>query len=89
MHRTRYRLFSFVAALIAFASVGLLTRRSPARDAAAALGTAIEGVYTQSHDVRSVDGVETAEDVVEIVRYDPSHIFVDLVAHSITGTRAA
>jgi hypothetical protein len=49
------------------------------------LGTAIEGVYTQSHDVRSVDGVETAEDVVEIVRYDPSHIFVDLVAHFDNG----
>jgi hypothetical protein len=85
MQRTRYGLFLFVAALIAFASVGFLSRRSPARDVAAALGTAIEGVYTQSHDVRSVDGVETAEDVVEIIPYDPSHIFVDLVARFDNG----
>jgi hypothetical protein len=85
MQRMRYRLFLFVAALIAIASVGLLSRRSPARDAAGVLGTAIEGLYTQRHDVRSVDGVETAEDVVEIIRYDPSHIYVDVKAHFDNG----
>ena len=41
---------------------------------------ATQGAYTERHRVRSVDGGdETAEDVVEIARVDPTHVFVRIV----------
>ena len=40
------------------------------------LGDSIEGVYWNAHTVRSVNhGDETVEDLVEIVVYDPTHLF--------------
>jgi hypothetical protein len=47
---------------------------------------AIEGIYRQRHEVRSVDGPsETAEDVVEIARYDPTQVFVRIVTRFDVG----
>ena len=40
------------------------------------LGDSIEGLYSNSHTVRSVNHEdETVEDLVEIVVYDPTHVF--------------
>jgi hypothetical protein len=49
------------------------------------LGTAIEGVYTAAHTVSTADGPAAAEDVVEIVAYDPTHVFLRIVAHFDNG----
>jgi hypothetical protein len=47
-----------------------------------ALVEATEGLYQEKHQVRSVDGDdEPAEDVLEIVRVDPTHVFVRVVTH--------
>jgi hypothetical protein len=47
-----------------------------------ALGGSIEGVYSNAHTVRSVDNVDEAvEDVVEIVVYDPTHVFFRIATH--------
>jgi hypothetical protein len=44
------------------------------------LGDSIEGVYSNAHTVRSVDGLDkTVEDVIEIVVYDPTHVFFRIV----------
>lgn len=76
------------AALIASVSVsvGILVTKYPLPNAAEALSTKIEGVYARSHEVSAVDGgMETAEDVVEIVRYDTTHVFVQIMAHFDNG----
>jgi hypothetical protein len=51
-----------------------------------ALGAALEGVYTNAHTVRSVDGADEAvEDVVEIVPYDTTRVFFRIAAHFDNG----
>jgi hypothetical protein len=54
------------------------------------LGTALEGVYTNAHTVGSVGGADqTVEDVVEIVRYDPTRVFFRIAAHFDNGHSCA
>ena len=66
--------------------MGILVTKYPLPNAAEALSTKIEGVYARSHEVSAVDGgMETAEDVVEIVRYDTTHVFVQIMAHFDNG----
>ena len=41
------------------------------------LGSALEGAYTETHTVAGVDGEsEAVADVVDVFRYDASHVFV-------------
>ena len=50
------------------------------------LGTAVEGVYSNAHTVRSVDGLDEAvEDVVEMVAYDATHVFFRIATHFDVG----
>jgi hypothetical protein len=84
----RLALLSFAAAavLTAFLFVDGRFRLSPVASDAEAPIAAINGAYTEKHQVRSVDGSsETAEDVVEIARYDPTHVFVRIVTHFDVG----
>ena len=86
MRQMRNHALLVVAALIASLSVALLVIKYPLLNAAEALIARIEGVYTRSHEVSAVDGgVETAEDVVEIVRYDATHVFVQIMARFDNG----
>ena len=49
---------------------------APVPGDAQAAGSAIDGVYTQKHVVRTVEGPSASvEDVVELVHYDPTHLF--------------
>ncbi len=53
---------------------------SPVPSDAQAAGSAIDGVYTHTHTVRTVEGPPApVEDVVEIVRYDPTHLYFRIV----------
>jgi len=73
----------FLATLI---PVHFAPLRSPAPNNTDAPSAAIEGIYAETHAVRGVDGYSIpAEDLVEIVAYDPTHVFVQLVAHFDNG----
>ena len=49
---------------------------------AQAAGSAIDGVYAQTHDVRTAEGVSApVEDMAEIVLYDPTHVFFRIATH--------
>jgi hypothetical protein len=53
---------------------------SPAPGDAQAAGSAIDGVYTERHTVRTVEGPSAlVDDVVEIARYDAAHLFFRIV----------
>ena len=88
MRQMRDRVLLVAATLIAssISDVGILVTKYPLLNAAETLSTRIEGVYTRSHEVSAVDGgVEIAEDVVEIVRYDATHVFVQILGHFDNG----
>jgi hypothetical protein len=54
------------------------------------MDTSIEGVYTNAHTVRSVDNADEAvEDVVEIVFYDPTHVFLRIATRFDNGHSCA
>jgi hypothetical protein len=70
----------FAALLSALCVARLLPERLPVPNRTDSAATAIEGVYANTHTVRDVDGhPASAEDVVEVLRYDPTHVFIQLV----------
>ena len=90
MSRRRLALFSFAAVLTAFLLMRLWSGGTPVASSAETLITAIDGAYTEKHEVRSLDGsVETAEDVVEIAPYDSMHVFFRIVTHFDVGHSCA
>ena len=59
---------------------------APVPSDAQAAGSAIDGVYTQKHVVRTVEGPSApVEDVVELVRYDPTHLFFRIITRFDVG----
>ena len=86
MSRRRLTLFVFAAIVTAFLLNDRRFGAAPVSTGAETQIPAIEGIYRQRHEVRSVDGPsETAEDVVEIARYDPTHVFVRIVTRFDVG----
>jgi hypothetical protein len=72
--------------LVASALVCLRSARSPGVNHADADASTIERVYTETHTVRGVDGhSEAAEDVVEVVQYDATHVFMRIVTRFDNG----
>jgi hypothetical protein len=72
--------------LAASALVCLLSARSPGVNHADADASTIERSYTETHTVRGVDGrPEAAEDVVEVVQYDATHVFLRIATRFDNG----
>jgi len=88
--RRRFALLLFAAVITTFLLMRLRSGGTPVASSAETLITAVNGAYTEKHEVRSVDGsVKTAEDVVEIAAYDSTHVFVRIATHFDLGHSCA
>jgi hypothetical protein len=76
---------SGLLALLAVHSLEVSAGPPPASDAERFI-SATEGRYTERHQVRSADGDDAmTEDVVEIARFDPLHVYMRIDRHFDVG----